>query len=110
MMKNAGITTIEIIFCTLPEVFFFGNQSSKLKNLQIKVKKLIAKTGRVKMDFKFLLFDLNASKRTEVKTARNDEKSPYHAKATLDKMEVTKIIKKVWVLFLSGVLKSKSKE
>lgn len=101
---------MEISFCKLPEVFLFGNHSSKLKNRQIKVRKLVAKTGITKRDFKFLFFALNANKNTDVKTARNEGKSPYQAKATLDKIEVTKRIKKIRVRFLSGVLKTKSKE
>ena len=71
--------------------------------------KFTTKTGMTKIDFKSRFFDLNANKNAEVKTARNDTKSPYQAKAMLDKTVVTKRMRKVWVLFLSGVLKSVSK-
>lgn len=97
-------------FCKLPEVFLFGSQSSKSKNRHKKVKKLTTKTGNVKIAFKFLFFDFNAKKRTEAKMARKETKSQYQANAILDKMEVTKRVRKVRVRFLSGVLKSRSKE
>ena len=68
--------------------------------------KFTTKTGMTKIDFKLRFFVLNANKNAEVKTARNETKSPYQAKAMLDKTVVTKRMRKVLVLFRSGVLKS----
>ena len=109
MMKNVGITKIEMIFCKEPEVFLLGNQLSNLKNLWKKEIPLKKKSGSIKRDFKSLFLDFKANKSTEVRIAQNEIKSPYQAKATLEKIEVAKRIRKVFVLFSSGVLKSKSK-
>jgi hypothetical protein len=109
-IKKVGITMTDMNFCQFLEVFFFGNQSSNLKIRQKKVKKLITKTGITKMDFKSLFLDLNTSKNRELKIAKNDGKSPYQAKAILDRIDVTKRMRKTRVLFLSGVLKRRSKE
>jgi hypothetical protein len=54
--------------------------------------------------FMVLFFDLYDNRSSELTTARKDGKSPYHAKAMLERILVPNRRYKVLVLFFSAVL------
>ena len=84
-------------------VFFCGNQSPNLKNLPIKVKKFVTKSGIARSDFKSPFLALKANKKIEVITAKPEIKSPNQAKATLENTVVTKSRRKFRDHFCFGV-------
>lgn len=88
--KINGIKTKAKIFCHKPEVLPFGIHSSKLKTLQIAVKKLVIKTGKTINVLSFVCFERKESIKSEITNAKNELKSPNHAQAKLDKMLVPK--------------------
>ena len=71
----------------------------------MKVIKLIAKTGITKSVLSSLFFEVKPSKKSDVKIAKKETKSPYQAKAKLLRILITKSAKKALVLWLSSVLK-----